>query len=112
MGNGVVHFGKWSSPFCGMEQSILGNEVVHFVEWSSPFCGMEQSILWNGAVHFGKWSSPFCGMEQSILWGAFLHRPFPSAYCHPMSHRLFSRFGLTVLILPFPLVNHFSGSDN
>ena len=25
---------------------------------------------------------------------------------------LFSRFGLTVLILPFPLVNHFSGSDN
>ena len=44
--------------------------------------------------------------------GAFLHRPFPSAYCHPMSHRLFSRFGLTVLILPFPLVNHFSGSDN
>ena len=25
---------------------------------------------------------------------------------------LFSRFGLTVLILPFPLVNHFWGSDN
>ena len=24
---------------------------------------------------------------------------------------LFSRFGLTVLILPFPLVNHFSGAN-
>ena len=28
-----------------------------------------------------------------------------------MSHRLFSRFGLTVLILPFPLVNHFFGAN-
>ena len=44
--------------------------------------------------------------------GAFLPRPCSSAFCHAYLLGLFSRFGLTVSILPFLMVNQFLGGEH